>query len=115
MKVLVTGSAGFIGFHLANQLTAEGFEVIGLDSINDYYQVSLKYDRLQAAGIAKSDIQYNHLVKSSTIPAYSFVQLNLEDKTNLEQLFVSERFDVVVNLAAQAGVRYSITNPSAYI
>jgi len=115
MKVLVTGSAGFIGFHLVNRLTADGFEVIGLDSINDYYQVSLKYDRLQAAGIAKSDIQYNQLAKSSTIPAYSFIQLNLEDKKNLDQLFVSQRFDIVVNLAAQAGVRYSITNPSAYI
>jgi UDP-glucuronate 4-epimerase len=115
MKILVTGSAGFIGFHLANHLIANGFEVIGLDSINDYYQVSLKYDRLTAAGIAKTDIQYNQLVKSSIMPAYSFVQLKLEDKENLEQLFTAQQFDIVVNLAAQAGVRYSITNPSAYI
>lgn len=115
MKILITGSAGFIGYHLVNKLVKEGFEVIGLDSINDYYQVSLKYDRLSQAGIHKHNITYNELIISSSMPSYSFVQLKLEDRENLSQLFLSQKFDVVLNLAAQAGVRYSITNPSAYI
>ncbi len=115
MKVLVTGSAGFIGFHLANRLIKEGFEVVGLDSLNDYYEVSLKYDRLKAAGINKEEIQYNKLYSSKTLQCYKFLQLQLEDKSNLEALFQSQQFDIVVNLAAQAGVRYSITNPAAYI
>jgi len=115
MKVLVTGTAGFIGFHLANRLIQDGFEVTGLDSINDYYSVSLKLDRLRSAGIAADDIQYNTIYKSNTLPGYSFIQLKLEDKENLEALFKSQKFDIVVNLAAQAGVRYSLTNPAAYI
>jgi UDP-glucuronate 4-epimerase len=115
MKVLVTGSAGFIGFHLANSLSKEGFNVVGLDSLNDYYEVSLKYDRLKAAGISKEEIKYNELYSSKTLPGYQFIQLQLEDKENLEKLFKNEQIDIVVNLAAQAGVRYSITNPSAYI
>ncbi len=114
MKILVTGSAGFIGFHLANRLAADGFEVVGLDSLNDYYQVSLKYDRLKAAGIDKEQIHYNELYPSKT-SNYTFVQLQLEDKQNLDRLFKTQQFDYVVNLAAQAGVRYSITNPAAYI
>jgi UDP-glucuronate 4-epimerase len=115
MKVLVTGSAGFIGFHLTNRLIKEGFEVVGLDSLNDYYQVSLKYDRLKSAGIDKDKIHYNELYSSNTLSKYKFIQLQLEDKENLEALFKNEEFDLVVNLAAQAGVRYSITNPAAYI
>lgn len=115
MKVLVTGTAGFIGFHLANRLIQDGFEVTGLDSINDYYSVSLKLDRLRSAGIAADDIQYNTIYKSNTLPGYSFIQLKLEDKENLEALFKSQEFDIVVNLAAQAGVRYSLTNPATYI
>lgn len=115
MKVLVTGSAGFIGYHLTNHLIAGGFEVVGLDSINDYYHISLKYDRLNDAGIPEERIRYNQLIKSEKMPDYSFVQLKLEDKENLEQLFINQQFDVVVNLAAQAGVRYSISNPAAYI
>ena len=115
MKVLVTGAAGFIGYHLVNQLIKTGFVVVGLDSINDYYHVSLKYDRLLEAGIAEDCIEYNQPTTSTKMPGYSFIQLKLEDKENLNKLFLNQQFDIVVNLAAQAGVRYSITNPAAYI
>ena len=115
MKILVTGTAGFIGFHLANRLVQEGHEVVGLDSINDYYSVKLKHDRLQAAGIADTEISYNRMYASATQPGYTFIRLELEDRDNLEQLFKAQKFDRVVNLAAQAGVRYSISNPAAYI
>jgi len=115
MKILVTGTAGFIGFHLANRLLIEGHKVVGLDCINDYYDVNLKYSRLEYAGIAKTDIAYNKLIQSSKQPGYRFIQIKLEDRPQLEALFASEKFEAVVNLAAQAGVRYSITNPYAYI
>jgi UDP-glucuronate 4-epimerase len=115
MKVLVTGTAGFIGFHLANRLINDGFEVVGIDSINEYYSVSLKLDRLKAAGITADKIEYNKIYKSNSLKGYSFIQLKLEDRENLEALFASQQFDMAVNLAAQAGVRYSITNPAAYI
>ena len=115
MKILVTGSAGFIGYHLVNRLILEGYEIIGLDSINDYYSVALKYDRLEEAGVRKRDIQYNFITQSETLPNYCFIQLNLEDRENLNNLFTTYSIDIVVNLAAQAGVRYSITNPAAYI
>jgi len=115
MKILVTGIAGFIGFHLAAKLLKRGDVVVGLDSINDYYDVNLKYDRLSTCGIDRENISYNTLIKSATHSNYSFIQLQLEDKANLDELFKNENFDVVVNLAAQAGVRYSITNPQAYI
>jgi UDP-glucuronate 4-epimerase len=115
MKILITGTAGFIGFHLANKLLKSGLAVFGLDSINDYYDVNLKYNRLQEAGIDKASISYGKTVASTTNDNYKFVQLKLEDKSALEQLFAAEKFDVVVNLAAQAGVRYSLTNPQAYI
>lgn len=114
-KILVTGTAGFIGFHLVNKLIAEGHEVKGLDSINDYYDVRLKYARLKESGIDKKDIGYNKAVKSSKYPGYSFIRLELEDKKALDDLFRSSGFDYVVNLAAQAGVRYSLENPMAYI
>lgn len=115
MKILVTGAAGFIGFHLANKLIARGDDVVGLDSINDYYDQRVKYGRLEYAGIAQEKIYYNQIVSSSNNANYRFIQLQLEDKTNLNTLFESEKFDAVVNLAAQAGVRYSIENPQAYI
>jgi UDP-glucuronate 4-epimerase len=115
MKILVTGSAGFIGYHLTNRLIKDGHEVIGIDSLNDYYQVSLKYDRLENAGIDKDKISYNIPLKSISLPGYTFIRLQLEDKANLEEVFQKHPFHAVVNLAAQAGVRYSITNPSAYI
>lgn len=115
MKFLVTGTAGFIGFHLTNRLLAEGHTVVGIDSINDYYDVNVKYSRLAFAGILKEDIQYNLPLVSKTTSAYTFYQLQLEEKENLMAIFKQHGFDVVVNLAAQAGVRYSITNPDAYI
>lgn len=115
MKILVTGAAGFIGFHLTKKLFENNFEVVGFDSINDYYDVNLKYDRLAQYGINKLQLSYNKKVNSPSIKNYSFIQINLEDSENMEQLFELEKFDYVVNLAAQAGVRYSLTNPKAYI
>jgi len=115
MKILVTGTAGFIGSHVAQRLLARGDEVVGLDSINDYYDVRVKYGRLQRAGIREADIAYNTLLTSRTQPAYRFIQLQLEDAEALNALFAAERFDAVCNLAAQAGVRYSLQNPRAYI
>jgi len=115
MKILVTGTAGFIGFHLANQLLKEGHEIVGLDIINDYYDVNLKYDRLLQAGIEKGKIEYSRLINSKLHSNYRFVKMKLEDRDNLNALFEQEKFDQVCNLAAQAGVRYSLTNPYAYI
>lgn len=114
-KVLITGAAGFIGFHLVNKLVGKEFEVIGLDNINDYYDVNLKYGRLNESGIVKSEINYGELIESKKNSNYNFIKLNLEDQENLYQLFEEEKFDLVVNLAAQAGVRYSLKNPHAYI
>ena len=115
MKVLITGTAGFIGFHLANKLIARGDEVVGLDCISDYYDPNVKYGRLDYAGIDQKDIKYNKLTQSSKKANYRFIKLQLEDKDNLDNLFELEQFDSVCNLAAQAGVRYSIENPMAYI
>ncbi len=115
LKILVTGSAGFIGFHLAGRLVARGDEVVGLDNINDYYDRRVKFGRLAVAGIGEDEIVYNRVISSSKDENYRFINLNLEDKDNLSRLFEEEQFDAVCNLAAQAGVRYSITNPDAYI
>ena len=120
MKILVTGTAGFIGSHLAIKLLENGNEVIGLDNINDYYDQKVKYGRLHRGGIISNledgeNIEYNELLISSTNANYKFIKLNLEDKDNMMKLFADEKFDAVCNLAAQAGVRYSLTNPSAYM
>jgi len=115
MKILVTGTAGFIGYHLATKLLELGHEVVGLDNINDYYDVNLKYARLEKLGIKKDEIEENRLVISSTNPNHKFIKTNLEDAVTLNNLFKTEKFDAVCNLAAQAGVRYSIENPHAYI
>ena len=115
MKILVTGTAGFIGFYLAKRLLEDGHEVVGLDCINDYYDVRLKYGRLRETGIEESDVEYGREVRSSKYPGYRFVKLDLTDGERLDALLGRERFDVVVNLAAQAGVRYSLENPRAYV
>ena len=113
--ILVTGTAGFIGFHLAQRLVRDGEEVVGLDVINDYYDLRVKYGRLAEAGIAKEAIAYGKLVGSTTQPNYRFIQLDMTDRDAVNKLFADEQFDTVVNLAAQAGVRYSLVNPQAYI
>ena len=115
MKILVTGTAGFIGFHLVKRLLSENHVVVGLDNINDYYDVKLKYARLKETGIAQSAIDYNQFVLSENGKNYSFIKLDLADRLALEKLFADEKFDVVCHLAAQPGVRYSIKNPYAYI
>jgi len=99
-KILITGAAGFIGFHLANRLLADGYTVTGIDNLNSYYNVNLKKDRL------------NNLIPFDN---FSFVKIDISDKEKLKKVFQENQFDVVVNLAAQAGVRYSLENPEAYV
>jgi len=115
MKILITGTAGFIGFHLAQRLAQRGDEVVGLDVLNDYYDVDLKLNRLREAGFDFIELEYNTLITSTKYPSYRFIKLALEDNEMLLQLFEQERFDAVCNLAAQAGVRYSLVNPKAYV
>ncbi|WP_419673459.1 NAD-dependent epimerase [Aliarcobacter butzleri] len=115
MKILVTGTAGFIGYHLALKLLERGDEVVGLDNINDYYDVNLKYARLTKLGINKEKIEENKLVASKIYPKHKFIKMDLSNTENIYKLFETEKFDAVCNLAAQAGVRYSLENPHAYI
>ncbi|MET1179071.1 NAD-dependent epimerase [Peribacillus simplex] len=100
MNILVTGAAGFIGFHLSKRLLSLGFKVIGVDNINDYYDVILKNNRLK-------------ILKEN--PDFKFHNLDLSNKEKLNQLFKDRTIDIVINLAAQAGVRYSIENPDSYV
>ncbi len=115
MKILVTGAAGFIGFHLVKKLAGRNDEIVGLDNINDYYDLNLKYARLKETGIEKSGIEYGREVQSAVYENYKFIKLNIEDRDAVSALFKKEKFGAVCNLAAQAGVRYSLINPGAYI
>ena len=112
---MVTGAAGFIGFHLVGRLCGEGETVVGIDNINDYYPVSLKYARLEETGIPEREIVQGRMVQSKKFDNYKFCRVDICDKAKVDRLFEEEKFDIVVNLAAQAGVRYSIENPYAYI
>jgi UDP-glucuronate 4-epimerase len=114
MIVLVTGSAGFIGFHVTLALLNMGHRVIGLDNINDYYDVQLKYGRLKEAGIDRNEIALRKQVPSWKYGQFNFIRMDLEDKEGLMELCGNYHFDVIINLAAQAGVRYSILNPDVY-
>lgn len=113
MNILVTGAAGFIGAETCIQLLARGDSVVGYDNINDYYSVDLKYARLARLGIARENCMHHEMVNGNK--GFRFVKANLEDTEYLFQLFATEKFDRVVHLAAQAGVRYSIENPAMYI
>jgi UDP-glucuronate 4-epimerase len=116
MKILVTGAAGFIGFFVSKILLSNGHTVVGLDNINDYYDINLKYARLKELGIKREDAKImGHPALSETHEQFSFVRMGLEDRQAMPKLFSEQGFDVVCNLAAQAGVRYSLENPEAYI
>lgn len=115
MKILVTGIAGFIGYHLALRLAKEGVEVVGVDSLNDYYSVALKYGRLSELGLPMSTLFEGIRYRSLNYPNLAFYRLSIENRHALPALFERERFDSVVHLAAQAGVRYSLENPFAYV
>lgn len=115
MKVLVTGAAGFIGSSIVKSLLKQNYEVIGLDCINSYYDTTLKYARIAEVGILQKDIKENKKIASTVYPAYQFIKLDLTDRINMKLLFDTERFDIVINMAAQAGVRYSLENPYAYV
>jgi UDP-glucuronate 4-epimerase len=114
MKVFITGAAGFIGFHITRNLLLSGFEVFGLDNFNDYYPVSLKYDRLLQLGIHQSEIDSNKPLISAAFPNFSFQKIDITHQEALNKYFEISNPDIVCHLAAQAGVRYSLDNPSAY-
>lgn len=128
MKILVTGAAGFIGFHLAKRLSENGHSVTGIDNINDYYPLKLKLGRLCELGFNKEIFMaddpekslsaiknYHGYLQSSRYPALKFKWCDISDLKSVEKIFLDGGFDIVCNLAAQAGVRYSFENPGAYI
>ena len=113
-KVLITGTAGFIGYHLAARLINEGYNVFGLDLVNDYYDINLKYNRLADHGISFKAAKSGEEQQSTKFENYRFLQCDLADHDRIVALMKEEKFTYVVNLAAQAGVRYSLDNPRAY-
>lgn len=115
-NILVTGAAGFIGHALCKELLDQNYTVYGLDNINDYYTVDLKYARLADIGVSRKDAEkWNVSAGSSIYENFHFVCMNLEDREKLPLLFEEQKFDAVIHLAAQAGVRYSLENPMAYV
>ena len=113
-KILVTGSAGFIGYHLVKELLLRRYVVIGLDNLNEYYDVELKFGRLKDLGISPQKIKYNQYINSEIFDSYNFIKIDLNDKDNIEKLFADNNIKIVINLAAQTGVRFSLVNPHAY-
>ncbi|MDA8565489.1 NAD-dependent epimerase/dehydratase family protein [Schleiferiaceae bacterium] len=116
MKILVTGAAGFIGFHTCLKLVIQGHQVYGIDSINNYYDPKLKFDRLNELGFSEAESKlFKQEVQSTKFKYFRFSRIDLVDNDSIDNLFAQEQFEVVCNLAAQAGVRYSIENPRTYI
>ncbi|MEF9986567.1 MAG: NAD-dependent epimerase/dehydratase family protein [Bacteroidales bacterium] len=119
MYILVTGAAGFIGFHLVKELSLRGHRVLGLDNINSYYNINLKYGRLKELGIEQHLVECNTnslvYIKSASLKNFTFIKCDLTNLQNLTTIFKENKFDKVCNLAAQAGVRYSFENPMTYI
>lgn len=115
MKLLITGGAGFIGFHLASRLIHEGFEVICIDCINNYYEPMLKLNRLRKLGFCFNELEYNKELHNKKNAYVKFIKLDIADQINIFELFEREKFDCVINLAAQAGVRYSLIEPHCYV
>lgn len=116
MNILITGCAGFIGYHSVLKLINQGYNVIGLDNLSDYYDVKLKLDRLRFLGIeCKSKTNLNHSNKSLKYDNFLFYLCDLKNDDFLEKIFLSHKFNIVLNLAAQPGVRYSLKNPKEYI
>jgi len=116
MNILVTGSAGFIGYHVTKRLLDDGHHVVGLDNLNDYYSVKLKKDRLKETGIdLQQKTNSKEAIESNVSENYIFYQAELGKREEIESIFENHSFDVVINLAAQAGVRFSLKNPHAYI
>lgn len=117
LKVLVTGSAGFIGFHLTERLRSDGIQVVGIDNLNDYYETSLKLARMEHAGLPvtrNGDLPPAGQILNADSGDYQFLRMDLEDRSAMEDLFSKHSFDRVYHMAAQAGVRYSLKNPHAY-
>ncbi|MEL1243427.1 NAD-dependent epimerase [Flavobacterium sp. DGU11] len=115
MKILVTGAAGFIGYHLSQRLLAMGHDVVGLDNINDYYDINLKLGRLKELGISGTPADNTLLTSEIFNDRFRFIKMGLEERDNLYNLFETQAFDIICNLAAQAGVRFSLEKPFTYI
>ncbi len=113
--ILITGSAGFIGFHTTISLIKQGYKVTGIDSINDYYDPELKLKRLQQCGIKKTSIKALAYVESDLYPGYRFMKLNINNAKELDKLFTENKFDSIIHLAAQPGARFSVDHPETYI
>lgn len=115
MNILITGTAGFIGYHLTSRMLKDSHQIIGLDSINDYYDTELKYSRLKHHGIEKGVITENEICESTLYKNYRFIKADLSNKELLDKVVRENKIEKVVHLAAQAGVRYSLTHPEAYL
>ncbi len=115
MRILVTGSAGFIGFYTAMKFVASGHEVVGIDNLNRYYDIRLKYARAAECGFTMEQLESGEMVQSTIYPNFRFIKRDISESLFLEGLFRDEKFDMVCNLAAQAGVRYSLEAPFSYI
>ena len=115
MRVFLTGTAGFIGFHLVQCLLKKGYEVISVDNINDYYDVDLKYQRLKILGFCQTEVEDGKLTVSKKDAGHCFVKMDINDRKKMKALFATYSFDAIFHLAAQAGVRYSLENPCAYV